>query len=95
MLGSCSDVIYENEDFSWSSEKVTQGDYSAYAKSESEIVSNYPLPDGKERRWTKKNDISRFGKYTGTDTLETALYNMAADELLKEQMSSTIWFCKR
>ena len=46
MLGSCSDVIYENEDFSWSSEKVTQGDYSAYAKSESEIVSNYPLPDG-------------------------------------------------
>lgn len=82
MLGSCSDVIYENEDFSWSSEKVTQGDYSAYAKSESEIVSNYPLPDGKERRWTKKNDISRFGKYTGTDTLETALYNMAADELL-------------
>ena len=82
MLGSCSDVIYENEDFSWSSEKVTQGDYSAYAKSENEIVSNYPLPDGKERRWTKKNDISRFGKYTGTDTLETALYNMAADELL-------------
>ena len=82
MLGSCSDVIYENEYFSWSSEKVTQGDYSAYAKSESEIVSNYPLPDGKERRWTKKNDISRFGKYTGTDTLETALYNMAADELL-------------
>ena len=62
MLGSCSDVIYENEGFSWSSEKVTQGDYSAYAKSESEIVSNYPLPDGKERRWTKKNDISRFGK---------------------------------
>ena len=82
MLGSCSDVIYENEDFSWSSEKVTQGDYSAYAKSESEIVSNYPLLDGKERRWTKKNDISRFGKYTGADTLETALYNMAADELL-------------
>lgn len=82
MLGSCSDVIYENEDFSWSSEKVTQGDYSAYAKSGNEIVSNYPLPDGKERRWTKKNDISRFGKYTGADTLETALYNMAADELL-------------
>lgn len=82
MLGSCSDVIYENEDFSWSSEKVTQGDYSAYAKSGNEIVSNYPLHDGKERRWTKKNDISRFGKYTGTDTLETALYNMAADELL-------------
>lgn len=81
-LGSCSDVIYENEDFSWSSEKVTQGDYSAYAKSGNEIVSNYPLPDGKERRWTKKNDISRFGKYTGADTLETALYNMAADELL-------------
>ena len=82
MLGSCSDVIYENEDFSWSSEKVTQGDYSAYAKSGNEIVSNYPLSDGKERRWTKKNDISRFGKYTGADTLETALYNMAADELL-------------
>lgn len=80
---SCSGgAIYENEEFAWYSDSVRQGEYVSRPESVSEIVSDYPAADGSVRRWTRKNSISRFGKYTGADMFETALYNMAADELI-------------
>lgn len=74
--------LFETDVYSWFSERVDQGNFTAYAESESCIKSTYPAKDGSVRQWKRKNDISAFGDYSGASVLETALYNMAADELV-------------
>ena len=79
-----SDVVYQNDTYTWSNESVREGDYTAYAESAEKIVSNYPThgSDAPQRIWEKKNDIFVHGIYQGATQLETALYNMAIDELI-------------
>ena len=73
---------YENEKFVWTDNYVTEGSNAAIAPSTEEIVTTCLSKDGKPLRWVRKNDIYKFGKYTGISTLETALYNMAVDEMI-------------
>ena len=73
---------YANSKFVWTSNYVTEGANAAMAPSSEEIVTTMLSKDGKPLRWQRKNDIAKFGTYTGTSTLETALYNMAVDEMI-------------
>ena len=73
---------YENEKFVWTDNYVAEGNNAAIAPSTEEIVTTCLSKDGKPLRWVRKNDIYKFGKYTGISTLETALYNMAVDEMI-------------
>lgn len=76
------DNIYRNESFSWSGNSVVEGKNHATALSDEEIVTTCLSKDGKPLRWRRKNDISRYGVYTGTSIFETALYNMSVDEMI-------------
>ena len=73
---------YENEKFVWTDNYVSEGNHAALAPSTEEIVTTCFSKDGKPLRWVRKNDIYKYGKFTGTSTLETALYNMAVDEMI-------------
>lgn len=79
---SCSSVaeqpIYENDNFVWYADRVCQDHCTGRALSAEEIISDY---DG-GRRWRQRNDIDSFGHYDAPTLLETALCNMAVDELV-------------
>ena len=73
---------YANSKFVWTDNYVIEGSNAAMAPTTEEIVTTCLSKKGEPMRWVRKNDIYKFGKYTGTSTLETALYNMAVDEMI-------------
>lgn len=73
---------YANSKFVWTDNYVIEGANCALAPSAEEIVTTCLSKDGKPLRWVRKNDIYKFGKYTGATTFETALYNMSIDEMI-------------
>ena len=73
---------YANSKFVWTDNYVIEGSNAAMAPNTEEIVTTCLSKKGEPMRWVRKNDIYKFGKYTGTSTLETALYNMAVDEMI-------------
>ena len=73
---------YANSKFVWTDNYVVEGANVAMAPTAEEIVTTVLSKKGEPMRWVRKNDIYKFGKYTGTSTLETALYNMAVDEMI-------------
>ena len=74
--------IYANRKFLWTDNYVVEGANAAMAPTAEEITTTVLSKKGEPMRWVRKNDIYKFGKYTGTSTLETALYNMAVDEMI-------------
>ena len=74
--------IYANSKFVWTDNYVVEGANAAMAPTAEEITTTVLSKKGEPMRWVRKNDIYKFGKYTGTSTLETALYNMAVDEMI-------------
>ena len=76
------DVVYGTEAFSWRKESVEANGDVAKAVSEFEITTTAVSKDGSARSWKCKNDISAHGVFTGVSVLETALYNMAVDEMI-------------
>jgi hypothetical protein len=82
---------YANSKFVWTDNYVVEGNHAAMAPSTEEIVTTLLSKKGEPMRWLRKNDIYKFGKYTGTSTLETALYNMAVDEMINNfEMDGTL-----
>ena len=73
---------YGTTKFVWTENYVTEGSNCAMAPSSEEIVTTCLSKDGKPLRWVRKNDMYKFGKYTGASTFETALYNMSIDEMI-------------
>jgi hypothetical protein len=73
---------YANSKFVWTDNYVVEGNNAAMAPNSEEIVTTCLSKDGKPLRWVRKNDIYKYGRYTGRSTLETALYNMAVDEMI-------------
>ena len=73
---------YANSKFVWTDNYVVEGANAAMAPSAEEIVTTMLSKEGKPLRWNRKNDIAKFGTFTGTTTFETALYNMAVDEMI-------------
>ena len=74
--------IYANSKFVWTDNYVVEGANAAMAPTAEEITTTVLSKKGEPMRWVRKNDIYKFGKYTGTSPLETALYNMAVDEMI-------------
>ena len=73
---------YANSKFVWTENYVVEGANCAMAPNSEEIVTTCLSKDGKPLRWERKNDIYKYGTFTGTSTFETALYNMSIDEMI-------------
>ena len=73
---------YANSKFVWTDNYVIEGCNAAMAPSTEEIVTTCLSKKGEPLRWVRKNDIYKYGRYTGRSTFETALYNMAVDEMI-------------
>ena len=56
---------YENSKFLWTDNYVVEGNNAAMAPNPEEIVTTCLSKDGKPLRWVRKNDIYRYGRYTG------------------------------
>ena len=77
-----ADPNYANSKFVWTDNYVIEGNNAAVAPTSEEIVTTCLSKEGKPLRWVRKNDIYRYGKFTGRSVMETALYNMAVDEMI-------------
>lgn len=73
---------YANSKFVWTDNYVIEANNAAMAPTSEEIVTTCLSKEGKPLRWVCRNDIYKYGKYTGRSTMETALYNMAVDEMI-------------
>lgn len=73
---------YENNKFIWTDNYVIEGNNCAMAPSADEIVTTCLSKEGESLRWIRKNDIAKYGIFSGTSTFETALYNMSIDEMI-------------
>lgn len=73
---------YANSKFVWTDNYVVEGSNCALAPSAEEIVTTCLSKDGKPLKWVRKNNIAKYGTYSGASTFETALYNMSVDEMI-------------
>jgi hypothetical protein len=82
-----SQEIYNNGSYSWQSDRIIQGAFTAKADSPTRITSNYQSPLDKNKTQSKtgsvKNDISCYPQYESDFVLENAIYNMGLDEMIK------------
>ena len=74
--------VYGTAEYVWSEEKVSSGNLVSYAPSSTSIVTSALSRKGEPLGWNCRNDISKYGKFTGASVLETALYNLAVDEMV-------------
>ncbi len=81
-----ADTIVSTSAYSWVGDTIFQGEYKAYAPSETEIISNYGAEPGYfmpiDKTWKVKNDLSPYPKLTTPNRLHTAIYNMGLDEMI-------------
>lgn len=72
--------------YRWHGDTITQGEYSATAPDEFEIISTYHAQPGYympvEQQWKLKNDISSYPHLTTPNRLHAAIYNMGLDEMV-------------
>ena len=80
-------VIYKSDNYVWMSDKIVQGKFEGKALSNTEIKSNYSTSliqkDTLRYTWNLTNDISRYPQYNAPTILESAVYNMGLDEMVK------------
>lgn len=82
-----NDIIYKSDSFSVHSDRVIQGKYSARALSATEIMSDYPQPNGSitsQSIWKLAKDVTSYPQYSSDQVLVDALYNMALEETSKD-----------
>ncbi len=85
-VGVQAQEIVRTDAYVWRGDSIIQGDYVAYAPSETEIKSTYcaqphyfmPV----EQNWTLKNDISAYPRLKTSNKLHAAIYNMGLDEMV-------------
>ncbi len=79
-------VLYHNDEYTWCTDKVKQGDFEGQALSATHIKSNYVSPQQKvgdeQYEWNAKNDLSFYPQYRSPYLLENAIYNMGLDEMV-------------
>lgn len=80
------ETIVETGTYSWRGDTIFQGDFFAFAPSETRIVSNYKAQPGYfmpiEGEWALENDISAYPKLLTDNKLHAAIYNMGLDEMV-------------
>ena len=74
--------IYSTATYSWEMESVSSDTLKAYAPTVMSLKTNALSRKGEPLGWTCRNDISKYGVFKGNSTLETALYNLAVDEMV-------------
>lgn len=74
--------IYSTTAYTWKAESVLSDTLKAYAPTAMSLKTNALSRKGKSLGWTCRNDISKYGVFKGSSTLETALYNLAVDEMV-------------
>ncbi|MGN1172225.1 MAG: hypothetical protein ACI4SO_00400 [Muribaculaceae bacterium] len=78
--------IVATDAYRWVGDSIIQGEFKAYAPDAQHLISNYSarphfyMPI--EKKWSLKNDISSYPQLTTPNTLHTAVYNMALDEMV-------------
>ena len=84
--GQNQGVIVETRAYTWADDTISQGEYKAFAPSDTRIVSTYKAQPGYympvSAEWNLKNDISDFPKLQGGNRLHRAIYNMGLDEMI-------------
>lgn len=80
------EVIVSTDAYSWHGDTVTQGEFEAVAVSPECIRSTYHAQPryymGIKPEWTLRNDITPYPRLSTPNTMHTALYNMALDEMV-------------
>ena len=74
--------VYGTSEYVWSEERVSSDTLTAYSPTGMSIATNALSRKGEPLGWTCRNDISKYGVFKGNSTLETALYNLAVDEMV-------------
>lgn len=91
LIAACATVagaknIVSTQAYSWVGDSIIQGEYSAFAPNDYEIISNYSaqphffMPI--EKTWKLTNDISAYPQIKSSNTLLNAVYNMGLDEMI-------------
>ncbi|MGM9842695.1 MAG: hypothetical protein ACI30S_00570, partial [Muribaculaceae bacterium] len=81
-----AESIVATDAYRWVGDSIIQGEFKAYAPDAQHLISNYSarphfyMPI--EKKWSLKNDISGYPQLTTPNTLHTAVYNMALDEMV-------------
>ncbi len=79
-------VVVETRAYTWHDDTISQGEYNAFAPSDTKIVSTYKAQPGYympvSAEWNLKNDISGYPKLEGGSRLHRAIYNMGLDEMV-------------
>jgi len=71
-----NDIVYKSDSFSVHSDRVIQGKYSARALSATEILSDYPQPDGSatsQSIWKLTKNVANYPQYSSDQVLVDAL----------------------
>lgn len=74
--------VYSTSEYVWSEERVSSDTLTACAPTTLSLKTNALSRKGEPLGWTCRNDISKYGIFKGASTLETALYNLAVDEMV-------------
>ena len=74
--------VYSTTAYTWNAVSVLSDTLKAFAPTVMSLNTNALSRKGKPLGWTCRNDISKYGVFTGASTLETALYNLAVDEMV-------------
>lgn len=78
--------IVSTKAYKWVNDSIIQGEYTAYAPSDTVIISNYSAqPHYKmpvSKMWKLKNDISAYPRLESSNRLHKAIYNMGLDEMV-------------
>lgn len=78
--------IVSTDAYRWSGDSIIQGEYTAYAPNDFEIISTYAAQPHYfmpvEKRWKLKNDISPYPRLRSDNKLHNAVYNMGLDEMV-------------
>ena len=74
--------VYGTSEYVWSEERVSSDTLTAFAPTVMSLKTNALSRKGEPLGWTCRNDISKYGVFKGNSTLETALYNLAVDEMV-------------
>lgn len=81
-----ADGIVASDAYLWLGDTIIQGEYKAYAPSDTEIVSTYSAQPHYfmpiEKTWKLTNDISSYPRLSSSNRLHNAIYNMGLDEMV-------------
>lgn len=84
LLSNCNPndyLLYQSKDFTIYPNRIEQGEHSAVAENDNQIISNYP--DLIEKEWKLSKNIDHYPSYKSNQVLLNAIYKLSLEELEK------------